>query len=248
LIILTILYGLLGWPVGIAINHAADIMPTRQTIRQWPHCPTCHTQRSYLAWSALLAYFSKQTVCPNCSQPRDRFTRSMIVELITPLLFGFLWWRYGPSLSLGLVSIYTAILVLVTVTDLEYRLILNIVILPAIILATIAAFFTPGLAWAAALVGGAVAFVLSYLAALFARGGLGEGDVTLSTFLGLILGLPNILLSLLFGIFLGGFVALLLLLSRRVGMKTFIPYGPFLTITGWIMLIWGDEIWAYYFW
>jgi leader peptidase (prepilin peptidase)/N-methyltransferase len=66
--------------------------------------------------------------------------------------------------------------------------------------------------------------------------------------LGLILGLPNILLSLLFGIFLGGFVALLLLLTRRVGMKTFIPYGPFLTITGWIMLIWGDEIWAYYFW
>jgi prepilin signal peptidase PulO-like enzyme (type II secretory pathway) len=248
LIILTILYGLLGWPVGVAINHAADILPTRQTIRQRPHCPACHTPRPYLTWSALLAYVRGQTICPKCGRPRDRLTRSIIVELVTPLLFGFLWWRYGPSFFLGLVSLYTAILVLVTVTDLEHRLIMNVVIVPAIILAIIAAFFTPGLSWGAALVGGAVAFILSYLAALLARGGLGGGDVTLSTFLGLILGFPNILLSLLLGVFLGGFVALLLLLTRRVGMKTFIPYGPFLTVTGWTMLIWGDEIWAYYFW
>lgn len=248
MIILPILYGLLGWPVGVAINHAADILPARRTIRQRPHCPACQAQRPYLAWSALLAYLSGQTDCPNCGQRRDRLVRAMIVELVTPLLFVFLWGHYGPSVTLGLVSIYTTILVLVTVTDLEHRLILNVVIVPAIILATIAAFFTPDLSWQAALVGGAVGFILSYLAALFARGGLGGGDVTLSTFLGLILGFPNILLSLLFGVFLGGFVALLLLLSRRVGMKTFIPYGPFLTTTGWIMLIWGEEIWAYYFW
>jgi len=65
--------------------------------------------------------------------------------------------------------------------------------------------------------------------------------------LGVIVGFPYILLSLLFGIFLGGLTALLLLLSRRVGLKTYIPYGPFLTITGWIMLIWRTEIWNYYF-
>jgi leader peptidase (prepilin peptidase)/N-methyltransferase len=62
------------------------------------------------------------------------------------------------------------------------------------------------------------------------------------------MGFPHIILSLIFGVFLGGLVALLLLMTRRVGMKTFIPYGPFLTITGWVMLIWGNEIWAYYFW
>jgi leader peptidase (prepilin peptidase)/N-methyltransferase len=55
-------------------------------------------------------------------------------------------------------------------------------------------------------------------------------------------------LSLTFGVFLGGLVAFVLLISGRVGMKTFIPYGPFLTLTGWLMLVWGDEIWAYYFW
>jgi leader peptidase (prepilin peptidase)/N-methyltransferase len=119
--------------------------------------------------------------------------------------------------------------------------------MPAILLAAAATFVTPGLAWPAGLTGGIGAFVLVSLVALLSRGGLGGGDVTLSTFLGFILGVPNIILSLTFGVFLGGFTALFLLVTGRVNMKTFIPYGPFLTITGWIMLIWGAEIWKYYF-
>jgi prepilin signal peptidase PulO-like enzyme (type II secretory pathway) len=157
-------------------------------------------------------------------------------------------WRYGPSLELGLVSIYTVILILVTVTDLEHRLIFNVIILPAILLAMGAAFINPVLTWRAALIGGVLAFLVVYMAVLLSRGGLGEGDVTLSTFLGFSMGFPHIILSLTFGVFLGGFVAFVLLVTGRVGMKTFIPYGPFLTLTGWIMLVWGNEIWAYYFW
>lgn len=173
--------------------------------------------------------------------------RSLIIEIVTPAFFVFLLRYYGLSVYLGWVSLYTAILILVTVTDLEYRLIFNVVILPSILLAIVGTFVTDIPNWPAALVGGGVAFVVVYVAALLSRGGLGEGDVTLSTFLGLIIGFPFILLSLGFGVFLGGGVAALLLLTRRVGLKTFIPYGPFLTITGWIMLIWGVEIWQYYF-
>jgi prepilin signal peptidase PulO-like enzyme (type II secretory pathway) len=174
--------------------------------------------------------------------------RSVIVELVTPLVFGFLWWRYGLSLKLGLISLYSAILILVTVTDLEHRLIFNVIMLPSILLAIGAVFITPGLTWRAGLVGGVFAFIVVYVAVLLSRGGLGEGDVTLSTFLGFVMGFPHIILSLTFGVFLGGIVAFLLLVTGRVGMKTFIPYGPFLTVTGWIMLVWGAEIWAYYFW
>jgi prepilin signal peptidase PulO-like enzyme (type II secretory pathway) len=144
--------------------------------------------------------------------------------------------------------LYTTILALITVTDTEHRLIFNVVIWPAIIFSAIAIFFTPELPWLSGLVGGIFALVVVFLAALASRGGLGDGDVTLSTFLGFILGFPYIILSLTFGVFLGGFVALFLLLTKQVGFKTYIPYGPFLTITGWIMLIWGDQIWKYYFW
>ena len=247
MIILTILYAFIGWAVGVVINHAADVLPKRETLLQQPSCSACQAARPPLAWSAVTAYLSRNVTCNACGHHRKTLARSIIIELVTPVFFVFLLWRYGMSLYLVLVSIYTAILILVTVTDLEHRLIFNVVMLPSIIFAIVMAFFTPGQSWVLALVGGAVAFVLVYLAALFAHGGLGGGDVTLSAFLGLIIGFPKILLSLLFGIFLGGFVAVLLLITRRVGMKSFIPYGPFLTITGWIMLIWGNEIWAYFY-
>ena len=247
IILFTLLYAVLGWVAGMLINHTADILPKRTTVFQRPFCLECGAARPWQHWSALVARARHQQICLQCGTPRQYLNRSIFVEVTTPLFFVFLLWRYGPSQYLGLVTLYTFILILVTVTDLEHRLIFNVVILPAILLAAVAAFFTPGLSWLAALIGGGFAFVLVYLAALVSRGGLGGGDVTLSTFLGLVLGFPNIILSLTFGVFLGGFVALSLLLMGRVGLRTFIPYGPFLTITGWIMLVWGNEIWKYYF-
>ncbi len=247
MIILNIFYALLGWLVAIVINHAADILPKRETGLQWPRCLSCGESRPFLAWSGLLAVLTSQRRCSQCGQPRGSLVRSILVELATPTFFVLLSTYYGLSWRLILISIYTAILILITVTDLEHRLILNVVILPSILLALLAAFFTPNVYWPSALVGGAAGFIIAYVAAILSRGGLGEGDVTLSAFLGLIIGFPFILLSLGFGVFLGGFVAFLLLITRRVGLRSFIPYGPFLTITGWIMLVWGDQIWKYYF-
>ena len=252
LIILTILFIILGWFVGIAINHAADILPTRETLWQQLSCGVCGTPYTPPQWSVLIAWITGQQVCAQCGTVRLSFRRSVIIEIIVPIFFVFLLWYYGLSVGLGLTLFYTAILILITVTDLEHRLIFNIVTIPSILLAIAAAFITPGLSWRSALLGGGVAFVLIYLiwllgTLLYGAGAFGVGDITLSTFLGLILGFPNILLSLILGIFLGGFVAVLLLVLRRSGRKSFIPYGPFLTITGWIMLIWGTEIWQYYY-
>jgi leader peptidase (prepilin peptidase)/N-methyltransferase len=252
LIIETILFIILGWLIGLVINHAADILPTRQPLRQRPSCKSCGTPFTRRQWSALLAGATGARACTHCGQPRERFTRSVIIELTVPLVFAFLLGRYGLSLYLGLISLYSAILILITVTDLEHRLIFNVVTIPAIFLAVVVAFTTPYLSWRSAMLGGGLAFVLVYLAWLlgtlvYGHGALGVGDITLATFLGLILGFPNIILSLIFGVFLGGLVAFILLATRRINRSSFIPYGPFLTITGWIMLIWGDEIWRYYF-
>lgn len=248
MIIIFILYVILGWLIGVMINHAADLLPARQSLIRTPACAECGAPRPRRQWSALLMAISGQVACRQCQARRSRLIRSIVVELVTPLMFAYLLWRYGLSLKLGLVSLYSTVLLLVTVTDLEHRLIFNVIILPAILAAIIAAFITPDLSWRAALIGGVFAFVVVYVAVWLSRGGLGEGDLTLSTFLGFILGFPHIILGLTFGVFLGGLVAFLLLVSGRVGMKTFIPYGPFLTLTGWLMLVWGNEIWAYYFW
>ncbi len=247
MILLIILYALSGWFAAIFVNHVTDILPTRKSVFRKPTCLECGAARPVAQWSGLIAWSRNLQECSHCNAPRQTFTRSLIVEMVSPVIFAFLFWRYGVSANLLLITLYTIILGLTTVTDLEHRLIFNVVILPAMALAFAASFVVPGLFWRSSLVGGVGAFIVVYVAALLSRGGLGEGDVTLSGFLGFALGFPQIILSLTFGVFLGGFVAFLLLVTGRVGLKTFIPYGPFLTLTGWIMLVWGDEIWQHYF-
>jgi len=56
------------------------------------------------------------------------------------------------------------------------------------------------------------------------------GDVKLSVFIGLATGLSNLRMvhALLAGVYIGGAVAVLLLLARRAKLKQAVPYAPFL--------------------
>ena len=233
---------LLGWLTGAIVNHLATVLPAKETIFQAPYYLDSHAVKPPKAWSAIIAYLTRTQRCPETE--RAIGGRFLAVEIATPGLFIFLGQHFGLSPYLFFALSYTAILVLLTVTDLEHRLIQNVVILPAILLAIAGSFFTPHFNWQLAIIGGASGFVSFYILAVLARGGLGSGDVTLSAFLGLITAFPHVVLALVLGMLFGGVVSFLLLITRRVTMKTFIPYGPFLIITGWIVFIWGEAIWG----
>jgi len=160
------------------------------------------------------------------------------------LAFTFLWQRYGPIPLLLLFTFYICTLFLVLVIDLEHRLILNVVILPAILMAGIGSLISPGLL--RALAGGIVGFAPFYLIALARKGGMGGGDVKLAAFIGLATGFPSVIVALLIAILAGGATALALVLTRAKGLKSYIPYGPFLVVGGLVALIYGPQIVAWY--
>jgi len=261
----TLIFAILGWLTGVIINHLANVLPLKETLFQRPFCKRrlnfngqefistakkgeeanaepsyCHAPRPAIAWSGLLAYLSGHQRCSACGKAIG--LRSLAVELLTPIFFVFLYQQYVLSTYLLFALLYTAILILLTVTDLEHRLIQNVVILPAILLALVGSFYSPYFNWRQAILGGAIGFVVFYALAILARGGLGSGDVTLAAFLGLITAFPNIILVIVYGMLLGGIISAILLVTRRATMKTFIPYGPFLIVTGWAVLIWGDAL------
>jgi leader peptidase (prepilin peptidase)/N-methyltransferase len=260
-----LLYALWGLLVGVLINHIADALLNRRSLRERPACAFCGKPWPATGWSATLGYLLIRGRCPHCSAPLP--VRRVVVELGTALLFAFLWDRYGPSLQLGLVSLYSTVLVLVVVTDMEQRRIYNAVMLPAIALAVIGGFFnndfTPLRAWLGGLVGFLIVFVFYLLAGLFAwlvgrwRGrpldevAFGFGDVRLAVFIGLITGLPGVIFALVLGMTLGGIVAgiylfVTLALRRYTPFMAFIPYGPFLVAGGFIVMIYGPQILNWY--
>jgi leader peptidase (prepilin peptidase)/N-methyltransferase len=258
-----VLYAILGLVVGAFLNWCADQLPTAQRrLYRIPYCPYCETPRAPLAWSGTLAYAALRVQCPSCGAPIP--WRAPLTELGTAVLFGWLWAMHGPGVLLFLHSVYGAILILVTVIDLEHRLILNVVIYPAYVVALLGSLIHPQpffyrLALIGGVVGFGIMFVLYQLGVLFVRAvgrmrgqelntvALGFGDVRLAGFLGLVVGFPDILYALILAVTLGGLAGLVYwfvraVILRRYSLFSAIPYGPYLVAGGLIMLLYGQEV------
>src|SRR4029077_13252477 len=149
-------------------------------------------------------------------------------------------WDDPGEVALGLV--FVTMLLAVTLTDLEQRIIPNkILLVSAVAAAVIAAFADPGdlpeRAIAALAAGG-----LLFAAALAYPRGMGLGDVKLAATMGLFLGrnvAPALLVALLAGSLFG-----LAMIAREAAAarKRAIPFGPFLAVGGLVGLLAGDQL------
>lgn len=133
-----------------------------------------------------------------------------------------------------------AVLVAVSVTDLERRIIPNAIVLPATGTALVVQTLRePGLEWLlAALAAGGFFF----LAAVAYPAGLGMGDVKLAAFIGAWLG-RDAFAGLAVGTLLGALVAVVVVARHGAeGRSSLLPYGPFLAAGGVAGLFIGDAV------
>lgn len=133
-----------------------------------------------------------------------------------------------------------AVLVAVSVTDLERRIIPNRIILPALAAALVVQTVRdPSVEWVVAALAAGGFFLLL---ALVYPAGIGMGDVKLAAFMGAWLG-RDVAVALLAGSLLGVVPALVALLRPGGrGLKETLPYGPFLAAGGLIGLFFGDAV------
>ena len=138
---------------------------------------------------------------------------------------------------------YVAVLVLLLATDLDQRILPDIVTLPMIPLALVFAVsgqnplvgdqLVPAIA--AAVLIPAVLYLPSLL---FGPGAFGLGDVKLLVTVGLMSGGYRALAGVFAGILVAGLVIVLLLVTRRVTLRSYIPFGPFLILGAlWAILL-----------
>ena len=241
---MTVFFTLLGLLVGGLVNQLGSDLPARRSLTP-PSCPYCGRRRPWWQWLGLLGYLIGRAGCPSCGAPIG--LRHPLVEIGLAVTYGYLWIVLDPSVKLALYLLYSAIFALVLITDLERRLILNVVMYPACLLALVASFFAPGMTWWSALAGGAIGFACFLGAALvgnalFGGGALGGGDVKLAAFVGLITGFPLIIEALVLTIVIGAAISLILILTRVRGLRDYIPYGPFLIVGAGVTLLWGYPI------
>ena len=75
---------------------------------------------------------------------------------------------------------------------------------------------------------------------------MGAGDMKLLGVIGLFLGLKGVILTLFLGVLSGGFIGAFLLITKIKDRKSLIPFGPFLALSTFIALYWGDYIINWY--
>jgi leader peptidase (prepilin peptidase) / N-methyltransferase len=144
-----------------------------------------------------------------------------------------------PTWALGFQLLILAILIALTATDLEQRRLPHLLLDPLIVVTVLFVPFNPTVGWQDALIGGAVAVGFMGLLGLLVRGGVALGDLYLVGPIGLVLGWPAIFIAVFVAGLLSAAVSAVLLLTRRAGLKTYIPFGPFL-VAGMIVTLLRD--------
>lgn len=173
-----------------------------------------------------------------------RSSRLPLVALGLALLGGACGLVFGFTLEAVAATLFCWVLVVITRTDFEHRLIPDKVVLPsAVAVLALRTIDDPSAEWILSSLGAGL--VLFVIVLVYPRG-LGMGDVKLSAFLGAGLGL-SVVVAMFVGFFLAFVPALVLFVRHgREARKAAIPLGPFLALGGVVALFWGDEILEWY--
>lgn len=235
-----------GLVAGSFVTVVAHRVPRGESIvGPRSRCPACGAQIAAYDNIPLLSWLLLRGRARCCGAPIS--PRYPLTELGLGMLYAatvLILWDEPAEVALGLV--FVTMLVTITLTDLERRLIPNRVLLAAVVLgAAIAAAFEPSSLPERAIAAAAAGGVL-FAAALAYPRGMGLGDVKLAAAMGLFLGrnvAPAILVALLAGSLVG-----LAVIAREgaAARKRAIPFGPFLALGGVVGLLAGDQLVNWY--
>ncbi len=166
-------------------------------------------------------------------EPTDT-RRSLAVQIASTVVLAGLAIHDGASTKLAIGCAYSIVLLTIAYIDVDYRLVLNRLTYPAIPAAVVLSTWWPSFSDYFHPLNAVVAAVTALLVfgtlQLIGRGALGTGDTKLAVLIGAMVGFPNVLTALLFGIFLGGAAGAFFLVVLRRGRKTYIAYAPYLAL------------------
>lgn len=245
LLLLYFIIFLFGSSLGSFLNVCIYRLPREESvISPRSHCTTCNKPIPARDNIPILSYILLRGRCRNCG---EKFSVIYpFIEFLTGIIFVYFFYFFGFNLKVIPYLTLTCSLVVISIIDINHRIIPNEISIPFIFLGIL---FTPILPikWSDSLLGilfgGGILYSIAIIYALVAKKeGMGMGDVKLLAMIGAFLGIKGAVVTLLLGSFLGtigGFAAILL---SGKGRDYPIPFGVFLSIGAVMALLWGDEM------
>ncbi|MBY0346260.1 MAG: A24 family peptidase [Neisseriaceae bacterium] len=210
------------------------------------HCPRCKIPILNRHNVPVLGWLMLKGKCFSCQLPIS--FRYPSIELLTGLFFAFCGWHWGVSSMLLPALILVSFLLCLTFIDLDTQLLPDNLTQPLLWLGFITnLLFMPdtlGDKILGALFGYLSLWTVNYgFKIVTGKEGMGHGDFKLLAALGAWIGLSLLPVVILFSSLLGLLSSLILLKQTR-GEP--IPFGPYLSISGWLTFCYGESIWQTY--
>jgi leader peptidase (prepilin peptidase)/N-methyltransferase len=250
---IALLVFVLGLVVGSFLNVVIHRVPAGESVvRPRSRCPGCGHEIAARDNVPVVSWLLLRGRCRSCGEPIS--VRYPLVELLTAGLFLVMLARFGLSWELPAFLYLAAVGVALALIDLDVHRLPDALTLPSyvvggalLLLPTVASgtWGDYGRAW----LGAAALFVFYFVLVLVYPSGMGFGDVKLAGVLGLYLGWLGwgvLLVGGFLGFLLGAVVGGGLMLLRRAGRKTKIPFGPFMLLGALLAICWGQAVWDGY--
>ncbi len=224
------------------------------------HCPACNSAIAWYDNIPVFSFLNLRAKCRSCQEPIS--WRYPAVELLTGLAAAALYWRFQLSHFFWLYALLTLVLIIVSVIDLREQIIPDELSYGLVIAGVLYSFFNSELflkwlfyfpqflnrfvaSYLGLLAGGGALYLIGWLSGvILKRETMGGGDIKLAAGIGTFLGWENVLIMLYIAFILGGTVGLTLLLINRSKKKDLIPFGPFIALATFIVILFEPQIYA----
>lgn len=214
------------------------------------HCPHCGHQITALENIPLLSFILLGGRCRGCDKKIS--LRYPFVEVFSAVLSILAAWQFGLSWQLAAALLFSWALIALSMIDYDHQLLPDSITLPFCwlgLLINIPGTFTT----LQASVIGAVAGYLSLWSVyhvfrlITGKEGMGYGDFKLLAMLGAWMGWQLLPFIIVIASLVGAIIGIGLILLQGRDRHRPMPFGPFLAISGWVCLYWGDVISQSYF-
>lgn len=216
-------------------------------------CPSCSHNLDFWDLIPLFSFIFLKAKCRYCQSKIS--WQYPLVELSAGLLFVLGYYHYfGSAVNMAdqlfeylIYLVFACFLLVIFVYDLKYYLILDKVSLTAFIAAVFLNVLS-GQPWQNLLLAALIAAGFFLLQFIVSKGTwIGGGDIRLGLVMGAILGWPRVLAALLLAYVLGSIIGLGLVILKKKGWKSQLPFGTFLAPATLVVYLWGNGLIKWYF-
>jgi leader peptidase (prepilin peptidase) / N-methyltransferase len=240
-----IYFAIVGLVLGSFFNVVGLRVPLKESI-VYPssHCPDC---KHKLKWFELIPVFSYIGLKGKCRSCKSRISVLYpTIEAVTGCLFALAYVKLGWNINLLIGLLLVSMIVIITISDLVYMLIPDIILLIFTVIFVALRIFYPMNPWWDSYAGAGLGFLLLFLIAVLSRGAMGGGDIKLFFVLGLVLGIKGSILTFMIASFLGAFFGIIMMVLGYYKKRKPIPFGPFIGVGAIISFMYTNTIISWY--